>query len=88
MPSDWQDQTVDSATRNELVDRLSLWRRSEPRLLAGVAGGIADRIGVPAVYVRAGFVTLTTVWGIGILIYLLIWWLTLDHQADPFPREL
>jgi signal transduction histidine kinase len=79
---------VDSATRNDLVDRLSLWRRSEPRLVAGVAGGIAERIGVPDVYVRAAFVTLTTVWGIGILLYLLIWWLTLDHQAGPFTREL
>ena len=81
-------EPVEPAGRNELVNRLSLWRRSEPRLLAGVAGGIADRVGVPAVYVRAGFVTLTTVWGIGILLYLLIWWLTLDHQATPVVREL
>jgi signal transduction histidine kinase len=57
-------------------------------LVAGVAGGVAERIGVPDVYVRAAFVTLTTVWGIGILLYLLIWWLTLDHQAEPFTREL
>ncbi|MGH8926081.1 MAG: ATP-binding protein [Acidimicrobiia bacterium] len=85
---DWQDLLVEPTSRNELVDRLSLWRRSEPRLIAGVAGGIADRVGVPAVYVRAAFVTLTTIWGIGVLLYLLIWWLTLDHQADPSPGEL
>ncbi|MGH9896172.1 MAG: PspC domain-containing protein, partial [bacterium] len=85
---DWQDLLVEPTSRNELVDRLSLWRRSEPRLIAGVAGGIADRVGVPAVYVRAAFVTLTTIWGIGVLLYLLIWWLTLNHQADPSPGEL
>lgn len=75
-------------SRTDLVDRLSLWRRSEPRLIAGVAGGIADRLGVPVVYVRAAFVTLTTVWGLGAILYLMIWWLTLDHQAKPFSREL
>ena len=75
-------------SRAQLVDRLTLWRRSEPRLVAGVAGGIADRLGVPDLYVRAAFVTLTTVWGLGAALYLVLWWLTLDHQAQPSRREL
>ncbi len=60
-------------------------------MLAGVAGGIADRIGLPDSYVRAGFVLLTAVWGLGLVLYLLLWLSTFeeveDLEADPLPTE-
>jgi phage shock protein PspC (stress-responsive transcriptional regulator)/two-component sensor histidine kinase len=54
-------------------------------LVAGVAGGIADRLGVLDLYVRAAFLVLALVWGLGILLYLVLWALTLDQTARPEP---
>ena len=62
-----------------------LARRDENRLVAGVAGGIADRLGVLDLYVRAAFLVLALVWGLGILLYLVLWALTLDQAAPPEP---
>lgn len=62
-----------------------LARRDENRLVAGVAGGIADRLGVLDLYVRAAFLVLALVWGLGILLYLVLWALTLDQAARPEP---
>ncbi|MGH3649185.1 MAG: ATP-binding protein [Acidimicrobiia bacterium] len=57
-------------------------RRQSNRVIAGVAGGLADTLGVRDGYVRAGFLTLLTVWGIGGLLYLLAWITTLDRVED------
>lgn len=57
-------------------------RRLTSRVVAGVAGGIADTLGVRDGYVRAAFVTLLTVWGIGGLLYLLFWIATFDKVED------
>lgn len=62
-----------------------LARRDENRLVAGVAGGFADRLGVLDLYVRAAFLVLALVWGLGILLYLVLWALTLDQAARPEP---
>jgi signal transduction histidine kinase len=51
-------------------------------VLAGVAGGIADTLGVRDGYVRAAFLTLLTVWGVGGILYLLAWLLSFDRVAD------
>lgn len=50
--------------------------------MAGVAGGLADTLGVRDGYVRAAFITLLTVWGIGGLLYVLFWILTFDRVED------
>ncbi|HEX6298857.1 MAG TPA: PspC domain-containing protein [Acidimicrobiia bacterium] len=57
-------------------------RRRTNRVIAGVAGGIADTVGVRDGYVRAGFVTLMTIWGIGGVIYLLFWIATFNRVED------
>ena len=64
-------------------------RRQEGRLIAGVAGGIADRLGVVDLYVRAAFLVLALIWGIGVIVYLVLWAVTLDRTADaqPAPHE-
>lgn len=53
-------------------------RRSDDRLLTGLASGIAETLGVEPVFVRAAFVSLTFAGGIGILAYLIGWVLTLE----------
>ena len=60
-------------------------RRHSNRVIAGVAGGIADSLGVRDGYVRAAFLTLLTVWGLGALLYLVAWLLTLEKVADTEP---
>ena len=59
-------------------------RRQEDRLIAGVAGGAADRLGLDDVYVRAGFLVLSLVWGAGIVLYLALWGVNFD-RAGPQP---
>ncbi len=60
-------------------------RRQEGRVIAGVAGGIADRIGVVDLYIRAGFLVLALIWGIGVIVYLVLWAATLDRTHDSQP---
>jgi len=73
------------ATELTLFQRIGLLisRRQEDRLVAGVAGGIADRLGIADLYVRAGFLVLTLIWGIGLFLYLVLWALTLDRTDHP-----
>jgi signal transduction histidine kinase/phage shock protein PspC (stress-responsive transcriptional regulator) len=51
-------------------------------VIAGVAGGLAERFGVDAVYVRACFVALTAAGGVGIFAYLLLW-TAADQERAP-----
>jgi phage shock protein PspC (stress-responsive transcriptional regulator) len=46
------------------------------RVIGGVAGTIAERLGVDALWVRLGFVVLGLVGGIGVIVYA-AWWLIL-----------
>lgn len=61
---------------------LNVVRRRSDRMLAGVAGGLADSLGVPDGYVRAAFVTLASVWGLGAILYLALWLITFDRVGE------
>lgn len=61
---------------------LDLHRRSTDRVVAGVAGGVADRLGVPAGYARAAFVVLAALWGLGVVLYVALWMVTFEHVED------
>ena len=62
-----------SATAPGALGRLRnvVVRRTDDRVILGLAGGIADRLGISDSYVRAAFVALSLAGGIGIIIYLL-----------------
>src|SRR5699024_11301470 len=47
--------------------------RRSPRVLAGVAGGLADHLGVRAVWVRLTFALLSVASGMGLFAYALLW---------------
>ncbi len=51
----------------------SLLVRSEQRMIAGVSGGLAAHLGIPLNYVRLGFIALTALGGVGILLYAWLW---------------
>jgi signal transduction histidine kinase len=57
-------------------------RRKTDRMVAGVAGGLADSLGVSHAYVRAAFITLLTVWGLGALLYMGFWLAAFDRVED------
>jgi phage shock protein PspC (stress-responsive transcriptional regulator) len=50
-----------------------LTRRADHRVIAGVAGGIADYLGVEPWLVRIGFIVLVPFGGFGVLAYLIAW---------------
>ena len=50
-----------------------LTRRPDRRMIAGVASGLADYLGIEAWVVRIGFIVLVPFGGFGLLAYLLLW---------------
>ncbi|WP_242686313.1 PspC domain-containing protein [Aeromicrobium sp. IC_218] len=58
------------------------FRPADGRLLGGVAAGLAEHLGVPVVWVRAGFVVATWFHGAGVLAYLLLWWFLPVREKD------
>ena len=50
-----------------------MYRRRSGRAIAGVAGGLADHLGVKVVWVRMGFAILAALGGAGLLAYGLLW---------------
>ncbi|MET1075385.1 MAG: PspC domain-containing protein [Umezawaea sp.] len=68
-------------------------RRRGGRVVAGVAGGIADHLGVEVFWVRAVFAALTALNGVGVIAYGLLWVFvpqrTANEQGEvpPKPKE-
>ncbi|GAA1279035.1 PspC domain-containing protein [Saccharothrix xinjiangensis] len=67
-------------------------RRRTGRVVAGVAGGVADHLGVEVFWVRAVFAALTALNGVGVIAYGLLWLFVPQRtagepEAPPNPRE-
>ena len=66
-----------------------LRRSATDRVIAGVAGGIARRLDIPAWVVRVAFVVLSFGGGLGIALYVAGWLLiTDDNDTEPIARSL
>jgi phage shock protein PspC (stress-responsive transcriptional regulator) len=50
-----------------------LTRSETDRVIAGVAGGIAQRFGIDATFIRVGWVLSVLLGGFGVLAYLILW---------------
>ena len=59
-----------------------LLRRRSGRFVAGVAGGVADHLGIEVLWVRAAFVALTFVSGAGALAYGLLWMFVKQERVE------
>jgi phage shock protein PspC (stress-responsive transcriptional regulator) len=59
----------------------SLQRSVDDRVVAGVCGGLADYMEVDPVWIRLGFTAGTLLWGIGLIVYALLW-ITLPEQPE------
>ncbi len=59
-----------------------LLRRRSGRMVAGVAGGVADHLGVRVLWVRAVFVVLVAFGGVGVPAYGLLWMFVKQEPRD------
>ncbi len=73
---------MNDTTSSFRLSEYGIVRSYDDRVVAGLAAGIARRLGVETVFVRAAFAVLTFVWGLGIVLYLAGWAATLDRVSD------
>jgi signal transduction histidine kinase/phage shock protein PspC (stress-responsive transcriptional regulator) len=73
------------AGANQARASLRIVRTPSDRILAGVAGGLAERLGVDPVIVRLAFVVLSFAAGAGVVAYLVCWALSVDPPAGGAP---
>jgi signal transduction histidine kinase len=64
------------------VGRVPLRRHRSGRLVAGVAGGVAEHLGLPVQRVRVGFTLLAAISGAGVLAYGLAWIFIAQEDSD------
>nr|WP_245572475.1 ATP-binding protein [Actinokineospora enzanensis] len=62
-----------------------MYRRRTGRAVAGVAGGLADHLGVPVLWVRIAFALLSALGGAGVMAYGLLWIFAAQAPADAPP---
>ena len=75
---------LDSEVVHVTPSRPRLVRSRSSRLVAGVAGGIGEHLGVPAWMVRLAFIGLAFAAGFGIVVYVLVWILApLEAETEP-----
>ena len=67
------------------IDRIRRFvvRRPDDRVILGLAGGIADRFGIPDAYVRAAFIGLSLAGGAGVILYLLGTAVAVEDHSEP-----
>lgn len=63
-------------------------RSRTDRMISGTAGGIANKLGVPSIYVRAAFLCLGLAGGVGILLYLLGALILPRYELDEEPEPV
>jgi phage shock protein PspC (stress-responsive transcriptional regulator) len=56
-----------------VIRGIGIRRRTDDKWIAGVCSGLADRLGIDPVIVRAGLILLSLLGGAGITIYLIAW---------------
>jgi phage shock protein PspC (stress-responsive transcriptional regulator) len=64
-----------------VLRRPGITRVRDGRWFAGVATGLARRLGVDPLVVRAGFILLSLFFGMGVALYLVVWLLMPDEQG-------
>ncbi len=74
-----------SGPRHAALAPWRIERSKTDRILAGVAGGLAERLGVDAVIVRLAFVVLSFAAGAGVIAYVVCWALSVEPSADAPP---
>ncbi len=82
-------QTAEPTAAGAARPRRTFRRSGADRVLAGVAGGLAAWLGLPAVVVRVGFVVLAAAGPAGLILYAVAWLVSADpdEAAEAPARE-
>jgi signal transduction histidine kinase len=75
---------VSAALPQHQPHRLNFARSKSDRIISGTAAGIADRLGVDPLVVRAGFLMLAAAGGLGVALYLIA--LAFADRSDALPN--
>lgn len=80
---------ADASSQRDEGSTPRIARRNGGRVVGGVAGGVADHLGVRPVVVRLVFVALTVLAGAGVMAYALLWFFCPpgDDTDPPAPGE-
>lgn len=73
--------------RADRADDGRLRRSRSRRMVAGVAGGLAERFDVDVSLVRVAFVVLACAWGLGLIVYVAMWALVPSEPAGDSPAD-
>lgn len=80
-PQGWNDTGVTESVASTPTRVPFGIRRSEDRLIAGICGGLSASTGIAVGYVRAAFLALGLVWGLGVIVYVAAWAATIDLRT-------
>jgi signal transduction histidine kinase/phage shock protein PspC (stress-responsive transcriptional regulator) len=77
-----RDNTVD------VTEQVKMRRRRSGRAVAGVAGGLADHLGIAVLWVRVAFAVLAAFGGAGVMAYGLLWVFVPQTRNESKPTEV
>lgn len=82
---DTDTRTTTDPAPTGIIDRVRtiVVRRPDDRVILGLAGGIADRLGIPDAYVRAAFIALSLAGGAGAILYLIGTAIAVEGTEEP-----
>jgi phage shock protein PspC (stress-responsive transcriptional regulator) len=81
-----EDEEATTPT-TERPEPRKLYRRVDNKMVAGVAAGLGDYFAVDPIFFRIAFVVLTITGGVGVVAYLLLWWLVPPSAQISNPAE-
>jgi signal transduction histidine kinase len=64
-----------------------LYRRRDGRLIAGVASGLSEHLGIDLLLLRIAFVASIVLGGLGVVLYAAFWIVVPQAKDDPAPRD-
>lgn len=65
------------------MNKKRLFRNKQNKIIGGVCGGLADYFNIDPVIIRILFVVTTIGWGVGLLLYLLLWIAVPEKDLSP-----
>jgi signal transduction histidine kinase len=77
------DADLERVTRESADDEIKMRRRRTGRAVAGVAGGLADHLGIGVLWVRMAFALLASFGGAGVVAYGLLWVFVPQSRSEP-----
>ena len=82
------ERVVRDNTAVDTTEAVKMHRRRSGRAVAGVAGGLADHLGISVLWVRVAFAVLAACGGAGVMAYGLLWVFVRQDRNETKPTEV